>query len=175
MRRSLFSAALVAIVVAGCDSQGGQTKAPEGFYTPPPYEAPPPPEEPPPAQEEPAPAANEAVAAPEPTPEPTPGESEFVDPEKIGELIIYTPDPDRRKLAATSAAKAKKRVSARVNYCIDRTGKTYDIEVAEGTTAPDDLLEVLKKTVEGWRYKPPKALGGGTSVCTYMVFNLNFN
>lgn len=94
-------------------------------------------------------------------------------PSVVRAHALFTPDPSAIMLAGTQAAIEGKNTHAKVSFCIDVAGHTTDIELTE-SSADDRVDQIIVDVLKTWRFEPMMRRGKAVKVCTFTVFNLNF-
>ena len=88
---------------------------------------------------------------------------------------IYTPPPDKNRLAATKAAMFDKRPGANeTSFCIDTEGRTVDVRTTRKFPGDPKIDEICRETVKSWRFKSFKVDGRPVKTCSIQVFNISF-
>lgn len=88
---------------------------------------------------------------------------------------IYTPAPDKNRLAATRAAMFDKRPGENeTSFCIDTDGRTVDVRTTKKFPGDPKIDEICRETVRTWRFKSFKVDGRAVKTCSIQVFNITF-
>jgi hypothetical protein len=94
---------------------------------------------------------------------------------EVMEHAIYSPDPDSAKLQQTKAARFDRAdgMSA-VAFCVEPDGSTAHIHTIQKFPGDPQIDQIIRETVEGWRFKPVIVDGAAVQVCTEKSFMLRF-
>jgi protein TonB len=88
---------------------------------------------------------------------------------------IYTPPPDKNRLAGTKAAMFDKRPGENETmFCIDTEGRTVDVRTTKKFPGDPKVDEICRETVKTWRFKSFKVDGRPVKTCSIQVFNISF-
>lgn len=88
---------------------------------------------------------------------------------------IYTPDPDRNRLAATRAGMFDRRPGENETaFCVDAAGRTTDVRTVKAFPGDPQVDEVIRATVKTWRFRPFMVEGKAIKTCTSQVFRISF-
>jgi protein TonB len=88
---------------------------------------------------------------------------------------IYSPDPDRNKLAATRAGMFDKRPGENETaFCVDAAGRTTDVRTVKAFPSDPQVDEVIRATIKTWRFRPFMVEGKAMKTCTSQVFRISF-
>jgi protein TonB len=88
---------------------------------------------------------------------------------------IYDPNPDQRKLAGTKAATFDKRPgSVKIAFCVDGGGKPTDVRVSKKFPNDPQVDQIVKETVQKWRFKPFIVDGKPKTTCSEATFDIQF-
>jgi TonB family protein len=92
-------------------------------------------------------------------------------PALVSPREVHTPGVDTARLSSTEAAQQGRSGAVKVNYCIDPTGETRDIEIVESFGDPD-VDAIVIETVDAWRYEPATRDGVPVEQCRDYTFEL---
>jgi TonB family protein len=87
---------------------------------------------------------------------------------------VRCPDPDIGALRRTAAARGKRAGTNRTSFCVDERGHTYDVRTKRRHGDPEVDRE-CRRTVDGWRFRPPKVGGRTRSTCSSVRFDIEFD
>jgi protein TonB len=88
---------------------------------------------------------------------------------------IYSPDPDKKKLAGTKAGMFDKRPGInKTAFCVDKTGKTVAVRTVRKFPGDPMVDKICRDTVKKWRFKPFLAGGKPVKTCSTVEFNIKF-
>lgn len=87
---------------------------------------------------------------------------------------VYSPDPDRAKLASTRAGMFDKRpCTNKTSFCVDTRGQVVDVRTRKGCY--DKKVDAIcRETVGKWRFKPFVVGGRPQKTCSVVSFDLQF-
>lgn len=89
---------------------------------------------------------------------------------------IYSPDPDKSKLAGTKAGMFDKRPGVnKTSFCVSATGKTVDVRTVKKFPGDPKVDQICRDTVKKWRFKPFVVGGKAQKTCSTVEFNIKFN
>lgn len=119
---------------------------------------------------------------PDPDPPPSPRETaSFPDGAlvlplaEVHEQAIYTPDPDKKELAQTKAARIDKADGVSVvAFCIETNGATSDIHTVQKFPGDPMVDQIIRDAIVRWRFRAFIVDGAAVKVCTEKVFRLTF-
>ncbi|MEZ4382436.1 MAG: hypothetical protein R3A79_13960 [Nannocystaceae bacterium] len=87
---------------------------------------------------------------------------------------VYTPDPDRAKLASTRAGMFDKRpCTNKTSFCVDTRGNVVDVRTRKGCY-DKQVDAICRETVGKWRFKPFIVGGRAQKTCSSVSFDLQF-
>ncbi|MFO7561780.1 MAG: hypothetical protein R6X02_04000 [Enhygromyxa sp.] len=94
---------------------------------------------------------------------------------EVMEHAVYTPDPDKKRLQETKAARFDKADGASVvAFCVETRGGTSDIHTVQKFPGDPLIDQIIRDTVARWRFKPFIVDGVAVKVCTEKQFMLRF-
>jgi periplasmic protein TonB len=88
---------------------------------------------------------------------------------------VYTPNPDKDRLAATRAGMFDKRPGENeTSFCVDATGRTTEIRTVKAFPGDPAVDEVIRSTIKTWRFRPFMVEGKAIKTCTSQTFRISF-
>ncbi|PRQ03465.1 hypothetical protein ENSA5_14950 [Enhygromyxa salina] len=88
---------------------------------------------------------------------------------------VYSPDPDRKLLQQTKAARFDKRDGkATVSFCIDANGKVVNVKTKSKFPGDPQVDKILRTTIASWRFKASEVGSKKMKTCTERTFSLKF-
>jgi len=89
---------------------------------------------------------------------------------------IYSPDPDKKKLAATKAGMFDKRPGInKTAFCVNASGKTVEVRTVKKFPGDPKVDQICRETVQKWRFRPFLVGGKPVKTCSTVEFNIKFN
>jgi protein TonB len=86
---------------------------------------------------------------------------------------IYSPDPDKKKLAGTKAFTFDKRGGeSHVSFCVNAQGKVVDVKTAKKFPGDPKVDQICRDAVKTWRFKPFLVGGKAQKTCSKAIFKL---
>lgn len=86
---------------------------------------------------------------------------------------VHAPDPDRKALASTKAAAARRRGRVVIGFCVGTDGRTSNVKVVQSFPNDAQVDEICINTVKQWRFTPPRGERASTP-CSTVHFDLSF-
>ena len=88
---------------------------------------------------------------------------------------VYSPDPDQKLLQQTKAARFDKHDGkSTVSFCIDGNGHVVNVKTKTKFPGDPQVDEILRRTIEKWRFKPLEIGSKTMKTCTERSFSLKF-
>jgi periplasmic protein TonB len=88
---------------------------------------------------------------------------------------IFTPNPEQARLSRTVTGRTHRRPGkSTVAFCIDGSGKTYEVRTRRGFPGDPEVDEICRSTVSKWRFSPQRVGGKARSTCTSVTFDIHF-
>lgn len=95
--------------------------------------------------------------------------------ERVMASSVFTPNPDQSRLSRTPTGLSHRRPGkTTVAFCIDGSGKTYDVRVKRRFPGDDEVDEICRATVAKWRFSPQRVGGKARSTCSSVTFDIRF-
>ncbi len=122
------------------------------------------------------------IGTPFSTAPPVPRPTTDPKPDKVIEKInvvranaLYSPDPDRSKLARTNAGTMNRRSGkSAVSFCVSAAGKAVDVRTSS-KFGDDDVDRICRETVQQWRFRPFEVGGKARKTCSTVTFDIRFD
>ncbi|HEY8375495.1 MAG TPA: hypothetical protein VIK91_03355 [Nannocystis sp.] len=110
-----------------------------------------------------------------PGPRPKPEQRPPVPLAVVQAQAIFTPNPDRDRLAATRAGMFDKRPGENETaFCVDASGHTIDIRTVKPFPNDPGVDAIIRATIKTWRFRPFMVDGRPVKTCTSQVFRITF-
>lgn len=110
-----------------------------------------------------------------PVPKPAAAEPVQAPIKAVMATSVFTPNPDQATLARTPTGRSHRRPGkTTVSFCIDGSGKTYDVRTRRGFPGDAEVDEICRATVAKWRFSPQRVGGKARSTCTTVTFDIRF-
>ena len=88
---------------------------------------------------------------------------------------LYSPDPDRAKLARTTAGTMNRRSGkSAVSFCVSEAGKAVDVRTSS-KFGDDEVDRICRDTVKQWRFRPFQVDGKSRKTCSTVTFDIRFD
>lgn len=111
-----------------------------------------------------------------PQPKPPAPEAVHEPIERVMASSVFTPNPDQSRLARTPTGLTVRRPGkTTVAFCIDGSGKTYDVRVKRRFPGDHEVDEICRSTVAKWRFTPQRVGGKARSTCSSVTFDIRFD
>lgn len=95
--------------------------------------------------------------------------------ERVMASSVFTPNPDQSRLSRTPTGLGHRRPGrTTVAFCIDGSGKTYDVRVKRRFPGDAEVDEICRATVAKWRFSPQRVGGKVRSTCSSVTFDIRF-
>jgi len=115
------------------------------------------------------------VGTPLPQPKPSTTPPEKAPITAVMATAVFAPNPDQARLARTPTGRSHRSPGkTTVSFCIDGSGKTYDVRVRRGFPGDPEVDEICRATVSKWRFSPQRVGGKVRSTCSQVTFDIRF-
>lgn len=87
----------------------------------------------------------------------------------------HSPNPSMKRLAMTKTGQgSRKRGESRVAFCVDERGRTRDVRTTKKFPNDPEVDAICRQAVRTWRFRPFKVGRRRVSVCSVVVFDIDF-